>query len=92
MKVVESILKATIRPYIAADSTNATHKTVIVKKYPDIFGFFQITETELYIRYHCHIAIQIAANPIANPAPKKLKSILILLLYYCIDLFYHIYF
>ncbi|MDF1682309.1 MAG: hypothetical protein P1U46_00605 [Patescibacteria group bacterium] len=46
------ILNATIRPYIAADSTNAIPSIVTVSKKVDISLFFHIASTEAFHNIH----------------------------------------
>jgi hypothetical protein len=65
---LEIIVKATTKPYIAADSTNAIHKIVTVKKNIDKLGLLPITIIDFLDIIHSPIPTHNQANQIANHA------------------------
>ena len=66
---VPNILKETIKPYIAADSTNAIHNIVTVNRYQIAFSFFAIISSDFSATNHSQILIHNQVNQIANHIP-----------------------
>jgi hypothetical protein len=66
---VPNILNATIKPYIAADSTNAIPNIVTVKKYHIIFSCFHIISIDFSASIHSQILTHNHANHTANHIP-----------------------
>jgi len=59
---------AIINQYIAADSTRAIQRIVIVKKNPVIFGFFHIFSSDFQAKIHSQIQTHNHASQTANQA------------------------
>jgi uncharacterized membrane protein YqaE (UPF0057 family) len=67
---MDKIWNDIINAYIAADSTNATHRIETVNKKLIIFGFLHITSNAHSERYHLPIPTHNQANQIDNQAHK----------------------